>query len=361
MLKRVSDTSLCGTSFTTSSCNDCHPSCYHCTTPGICDSCSDSRATITTDGAMCLCNTGLGGYNRFHTTCGACHETCATCTEAFYSEYCTSCVVQDATLPTDNSVGSCGCREGYVPITPTVLTEPCTPCAPVGCTNCIGSDESQCMSVEQALFTRTVAVRALHLPILTKTADNRICFRDELPSSGCTPDPIELVTGPIVDYATAAKPTAFQCYKLMKVQWAYLTYWFAQLFPGFEGPKPVTFFDLSSIKFILYLWILNFGPLEMNTWTDIKAAMNGPGENWKDYIAWVDTNPGFSLDAGVTVKAFPKILLDWLQSSYGMTSENVVLINIFYKASTVCRNASCSPTVKGYCTQINNRSACALS
>jgi hypothetical protein len=164
-----------------------------------------------------------------------------------------------------------------------------------------------------------------------------------------------------MDYATEATPMPLQCFKLLKAQSAYMTYWFAQLFPDFEGPNPGSLEDFDDIKSVLYLWILHFGPFEIDTWTDIKAAMNGPGENWKNYIAWIDSIPGFSVDAGATVKAFPNALISWLQSSYASTVDCPEVNNTFNVESTVCDNGSCSTAVKVYCKQVVPWSSCASS
>lgn len=51
-------------------------------------------------------------------------------------------------------------------------------------------------------------IMMLGLPILVETVDNLICYRNALPTTGCTPDLIEAATGPIIDYATVAQPTA---------------------------------------------------------------------------------------------------------------------------------------------------------
>jgi hypothetical protein len=203
---------------------------------------------------------------------------------------------------------------------------------------------------------------ALALPITTETADNRICYRTPLLTTSCTPDHIEGVTGPIEDYATEAKPTLFQCYRLLKSEWLWVTYWFGQLFPAFEGPAPLAYTQLGFIKQILKLWILQFGPAEMTTWTDIKAAMNGAGEDWQDYLAWIDSDPGFTLDAGTTVHLFPEKLLASLQASSGSKTANSAEVKFSFNiASKVCDNVSCSPAVKGYCFQANKSSACAQS
>ena len=308
---------------------------------------------------MCHCDSGTGGTNKFHTACLSCHPNCSTCEIGMTSWYCGSCSISGASVSPYSSASSCECRAGYAPNANPVGA--CTPCAPAGCPYCIGSDESQCMSPEQAELAQNQLMTPLELPMTTETADHRICYRTPLPTTTCTPDPIEYVTGPIVDYATVAKPTSFQCYSLFTAQWPWVTYWFNQLFPTFEGPAPITYTNLLIIKSILKLWILEFGPAEMDTWTDIKAAMNGAGENWKNYLGWIDSNPGFSTDAGATAHPFPaKLLASMLASSNSMTVMSTD-IQVFNQASTVCANATCSPSAKSYCIQINGASACAQS
>ena len=98
------------------------------------------------------------------------------------------------------------------------MTE-CVPCFP-GCSNCIGPDESECMPLEAAYLVSHAS--SFSLPDLTETADNRICYRIQLPTSGCTPDPIESITGSINEYAGEAKPTQFQCYLLLTAMWPYV-------------------------------------------------------------------------------------------------------------------------------------------
>lgn len=182
-----------------------------------------------------------------------------------------------------------------------------------------------------------------------------------MPTSDCTPDPIQAVTGPIIDFATVAKPTQVQCYSLLKAQWPWLTYWFNRLFPTFVGALPIRYYESNLQKSLLYLWILQFGPAEMDTWTDIKAAVNGPGESWQNYMAWIDSDAGFSLDAGLSVKRFPEKLLAWLQASCSNTMTCVELAVTFNYVRKPCDNGSCSSQVKAYCVQIDTGSACATS
>ena len=351
----VSNSFLCGSSSYGTGCLDCHPSCNGCTA-GICNACTAFGATKSADGAVCLCNSGTGGTSKFHTSCFSCHPNCSTCEISSSPDSCKSCAVKGASVAPHKSSSSCECRAGYVPNAYPVGA--CTPCAPAGCPYCIGSDESQCMSPEQHELAKIMFI-ALPLPITTETAGHLICYRTPLPTSGCTPDPIESVTGPIVDYATVAQPTSFQCYSLLKAQWPWVNYWFDHLFPDFEGPLPISYTNFILIKTYLKLWILQFGPSEMDTWTDIKAAINGAGENWKNYIGWYDSNPGFSTDAGVTVHPFPAKLLASLQAG-GATGSNME-IQVFNRESKVCADSSCSSTIKGYCLQTNSFSACANS
>ena len=356
-LNIVNSSFLCGSSIAGSACPKCHPSCQDCDQNGLCTTCAAAGASKVAYGVMCLCNSGTGGDD-FHTVCSSCDQRCTTCGKRGNPSSCLSCKLPGTSLAPYNTVGDCQCRDGYVPdMFPSAA---CTPCS--GCSLCVGSDESACMSQEQAEFANNYIIRALSLPILTESADNLICYRTPLPTTGCTPDPIEVVTGPITEYETVAKPTANQCYTLLKAQWAFATYWFNTLFPNFEGPSPTSDVNLIGIKTVLKLWILHFGPAEMDTWTDIKEAMNDAGENWKNHLGWIDSNPGFTLDAGATVKAFPAKLLAWLQSSCSSTTSGCTeLFNTLSMLTTVCDKAPCSSTLKGYCRQYNEYSTCAMA
>ena len=342
---------LCGSSVLGSTCYQCHPSCTSCNSEaGICDFCASAGATQVTDGAMCLCNSETGGIGMYHSSCGACHPSCTTCGLSNSESKCHTCALGHTTLAPYNAIGYCQCRDGFVP--DNFPTAACIPCAPAGCPICIGSDESQCMSQEQADFATSLLIGELRLPLLTESADNLICYRTPLPTAGCTPDPIESVTGTIIDYETVAKPTDIQCFNLLTAEWPFVTYWFDQLFPTFTGPVPNTHFYMAYLKTALQIWILHFGPAEMNTWTDIKEAMNDAGENWKNHMAWIDSSPGFSLDAGTTVKAFPAKLLAWLQSKCSVTPACMELWATFNLSSSVCYGNSIPLDAQAYCSQI---------
>jgi hypothetical protein len=218
------------------------------------------------------------------------------------------------------------------------------------------------MSREEENFVTSEFITSLNMPILTETEDNRICYGSQLYATSCVPDSIEIVTGAIDGYGTNANPTEFQCLKLLNAEWGFLTYWFKQLFPTFEGPPYTSFNNLSHIKNILYIWILRFGAAEMNAWTDIKTAMNGATENWENYIAWIDTDAGFSLDGGATVKPFPSILLAWLQFSCTSTDDCDPLLSTFNWVDAVCYSPNpCTPQLESYCMQVDSGSDCATS
>lgn len=347
----------------TGGCASCHPSCTGCTTPGICDACAaGAAATELADGTACVCNSGTGydsSVSIYHQSCSTCHGSCETCERGSNFGYCTSCVADGATLYSLSSLGTCLCLEGYV--FQGSPTSPCVACVPAGCPYCLGPNKEECMSWEEFNFVY-LAMTAYGLPFLTETEDHFICFNEEIPTSGCTPDPIETVTGPIIDYTGVAKPNILQCYTLLTAQWPYATYVFSQLFPNFEGPDNYSSPNLLQLKSALYLHILRFGYFEMRSWTDLKSAMNDAGANWKNHIAWLGTSPGFSLDSGLTRKDFPVLFLERLTASCGTVTETCAILNhLFNNASKVCGDSSCSATAKGYCAEIKPSSACATS
>lgn len=215
------------------------------------------------------------------------------------------------------------------------------------------------MSPEQGRFL-SLLNNLYSLPRTTETADHRICFNDKLPISRCTPNPIESVIGTTILYTDegAAQPTLFQCYKFLTANWPYITNTFNKLFPEFTGPDNLDSMTLNNVKFFLYSIILEIGYAEMNKWTDLKAAWNAPGVNWKNYIAWMSATPGYSLDGGLTKKEFPSLYLARLITNCG-SNYCFELENLFYIRSTVCNNAACSDTVQGYCLHVRSASPCA--
>ena len=357
---QVSLTFLCGVTISTSACSVCHPSCSSCQLEaGKCDDCAAGAAAAkTADGAVCVCNSGFGPSSftdRFHTACGACHASCQTCEFVGDVSKCTNCSGANRVLPPYTKYGLCVCRDGYV--REGNPTSPCVPCAPAGCPYCSGPDESECMP-RRAVKLSAIAFD-VGLPYLTETEDHRICYRQKLPESECTPDPIEYIAGSITDYAGIAKPTRFQCNRLLAAQWPYVIKAFDSLFPNFLGPNRLTNNSYESIQSFLHLLILTFGYAEVNTWTDLKAAWNAPSDNWDNYLAWIDTAPGYTLDGGATVKAFPAALLQWLTTSCADTYSCMELATLFNDKSVVCEDLGCSATIKGYCMQVDDGSNCA--
>ena len=233
-------------------------------------------------------------------------------------------------------------------------------CSSKSCFYCTGSTDPNCLSSEVAKFVDHVFA-AYSLPLTTEDSVNNICYRYQLPTAACTKTFIEGITGVISGYGTPAVLfTPQQCYKLLKEQWTPTSYWFTTLFPTFTRPTGATDTELTTIKSILHLWILQFGSAEVGTWTDIKAAANGAAGNWQNYIGWIDIAPGFSLDAGATRKDFPATLLAWLTTYCNNSSFICKELALFNLKSTVCANPACLVgTTKGYCGQIAPNSACA--
>ena len=331
----------------------CHSSCSSCTADAAstCVACAaGDAATKTADGAACLCNDGSGVSSNNYNSCAPCHSSCLTCGNADASDSCRSCAIPGATLVPLNTLGECACRDGYVPNA--VPVGSCQACQPSGCPHCKGIDESECLTLEQ------IELLKYYQPSTSKSADNRICFYTELLTWTCTPDPIEYATEPILEYTTDAQPTYFQCLKLFSVQWPFVTFWFDQLFPNVVRLTPISSRGLQYIKSTLYLWIMQFGPAEMNTWTDIKALFNGAPENWTNYLAWLGADDGFTLDAGATVKTFPPLLLARLKDQCGSDPGNCDELFIFNRWSSVCDNLLCLPNAKNACTLLDTGGDC---
>lgn len=357
----ASTTFLCGNPTTGSACKACHPSCQSCDLEaGICDACmAGAAAAKIADGAACVCKAGTGtNYpNLYHATCLPCHASCSTC--GYYSNvyWCRTCAAFGATLPIYSALGTCECRTGYVAaVSPTTA---CTPICSPGCSNCIGPHVSECMSIEQANFVKYVAT-AYSLPLLTESASHHFCYFEPKPIVECTPDPIETVVGPITDYETVARPTKYQCYNLLTAQWPFLTHWFNSFFPGFVGPQGATENELLKIKSVVYLWILRFGPSEINSWTTIKNMIKASGSAWANYMAWIETPPGVSVQPSLPPDDFPADLLDWLTTSCSGVTVGCKDLDVFNLKSTVCDSACTAPT-KGYCAHVKPGSVCAAS
>jgi len=211
------------------------------------------------------------------------------------------------------------------------------------------------MTSQQADFVQYVGT-AFGLPYQVETG-GRICFHSSISATDCSSDSIVAVTGTIADFATVAKPTLFQCYRLLKAEWSLVIYWFGYLFSGFVGPQGATSAELLKIKSVLHLWILQFGAGEINTWTAIKSAVNAPASEWTKYMAWLGPTSGFSVDAGANVLPYPADLQTWLTSSCSDSAVECKDLDVFNLKSTAC-SSSCIAAARPLCPLISANSAC---
>ena len=318
-------TFLCGTS--SGPCATCHPTCgnNNCDGSNQCLSCANTDLeSVDTQKTACKCKAGLMAADNLQTSCGLCAMT--------------------------NEINP--------------ATGWCFVCA--GCDYCYGSDPAECLETEQGKIASQL-VSTFSLPLLTEDADHRLCFYQHRPlwwssdhACGST-DPIENLTGDIDTYSSgsAAKPTPYQCFKLLHADFLSVQYWFVQLFPGFVGPAGATEDELVSIKTVLYSWILNFGPLEMDGWTDLKAAMSAPSANWVSYLGWLGTTPGFTKN-GSTMLEYPPVLLSWLSRADGCNKVTTGCpdLVVFNLKSTMCEVNHACPVAAG-CGEAKPASFCA--
>ena len=167
---------------------------------------------------------------------------------------------------------------------------------------------------------------------------------------------METAAGAINNFGTLAEPNLAQCKVLLSAQWLYAGYWFEQLFPGFTGPTNANLNDILTIKTILQLWILQFGPLEMSTWSNIKAAMNFHNNAWNSYEA---TTTHFTTDNWNTEQSFPPALSAWI-STY-CEDETCPDLKVFNVPRSECDNPDCNDSIKIYCKYtVNKFGACPL-
>jgi len=156
--------------------------------------------------------------------------------------------------------------------------------------------------------------------------------------------------GTYIDSGTGkVKVTTVQCYKLLKAQWPHVTYSFGKLFAGFTGPTGATATQLVAIKSVLQQWILQFGPYPLTydpDWTPLIAAFKTA--DWSGFLGWLGSSPGYTLDAGTTIKTFPKDLETWLFNSC-VSTQTCSELAVLNSKSTVCANASCLTSVKVPC------------
>lgn len=346
-------------------CHSCHPSCTSCDIQaGICDACKDPGAVKVADGALCVCKAGTGGviensaFGIVHSQCLPCHPNCATCYMGG-SITCSSCSDMNAVL---NINGICECKPGYHSRSSAVLV----------CESCLDPERFGCLITKEQYFFVGLVSR-YRLPIAYPSIiKDRICYRNLLPASGCMRDATLEVIGGLFDMGPDINDPnggehmysvkGDQCSLLLISQWPFIIFWFSELFPNFVGPSPSSLYDIQVMKSVLYLWIQQYGPSEINSWTDIKAAVQGASGDWKNYIFWVMEDPGFSLDGGTTIKRYPATLVEGPKDCINDAEDSLFcdeLYFIFNKWSTLCKNPLCSDTIKSYCMQSHPYSECA--
>lgn len=237
------------------------------------------------------------------------------------------------------------------------------------CTSCVGPSPAECMSnQEQVDFVRQVS-NALHLPRLTETTDHLLCFnqpRLTWDTSGCAEDPLlAAVTGTISGYTsgTGATPTQSQCYELLSTQWYWLIGWFDTLFPNFTGPADATDSQILTIKSVIYLWILNFGPAEMKSseWTELTTVLTDATRDWTKLLGWAGESPMYAtVETSTDAKSYPSILEAWLKSDSGCGGKTAGCVDlaVFNLKSSLCYSPC---TVQSFCTKADSTSYCAIN
>jgi len=327
----VLSTFLCAANPEATTCATCHPTCESCT-DDLCDPCKSAVAAKIADGAFCQC-----GQSPTLTACSLCHASCATCAAPGNDpEACTECTIAEATL--SNPLGGhCSCGLGYVAQSP--ATAACVSCSS-SCSYCVGSSEEACMGSEDLnVFATNLALA--QMPLLSQT-NGLICYRQPVPALSC--DPLTPITGAITTDASGLHPTLDQCYKLLKVQWPMVGYWFNQIFPDFNPPNSATEAETYQLKAVLKLLILQFGPSVLKnevSWQALVAVFNNASLDWEQLLGWTD---GY-LAAG-SVNTYPAL---WTPSAFELS--------LFNSFSKVCDAANCGYQTE--CQEVAASSTCA--
>jgi hypothetical protein len=314
-------------------CATCHSSCQTCT-DGVCTVCALPGGIKMSHGIFCLC-----GVSPAWIECPICHASCATCTMNSPNK-CTSCKISGATLSNPTG-GTCSCEQGYVYKSP--ATSACQPCYS-GCTYCVGTTQGACMGSKELAIFATYLASSFSLPLLDQT-NGLICYRQPVPGQSCNPLP-EAMASSIISDASGLHPTLDQCYRFLRVQWPYITLWFGELFPTFTPPASATETEVYSLKTMLWLWILQFGPAVLSSepaWQVLVGVFNSNNPlSWGQMLAW---NGAYL--AGGSAHAFPK--------GFTFSPTERELFNHF---SQVCASSTC--THKSQCKQVSASSACAV-
>ena len=203
------------------------------------------------------------------------------------------------------------------------------------------------MSLEQAVFANHAAA-VYSLPLRDET-NGLICYRQPVPSTTC--DALTPVLGAITSDFSGLHLTADQCFKLLTGEWGFVTYWFGNIFPDFRPPATATDSEKNTLKSVLWLWILQYGPSEIKEnplWQDIVTTFNNAALDWTKLLAWSGALKGYTRD-GTNPLSFPAVL----EASLTQTSPEMKLFNHF---SRLCASP-CS--LGAQCRQISATSVCA--
>jgi hypothetical protein len=201
-----------------------------------------------------------------------------------------------------------------------------------------------------AIFA-TLADVNYNLPLAT--GDNSLlCYRSQLPTSLNDLTTWETILGSLApDTSGNINVLRDNCYQLLQVQWPYLIYWLNMLFPNYNPPLEASEFEMYSIKTMVWLWVLQFGPALLSfddAWKHLLSALNAPQSDWYKYLAWGGVSPGYSID-GKTARSLPAAL-------NSLHASELTLFNLF---STVCNTADCP--LKAQCQQAKAASLCATA
>ena len=335
----VPTTFLCSNDIN-NACKLCHDSCGCAADSDVCTSCTaDPDSVPNFDNSACLCSGNKGG-DTFHTTCDNCHADCTTCFKSNNNMACLTCSDPDTELAVDGNP-YCYCRAGFV-----YPLRPCTRCAD-NCPFCMGDTADSCVYPDEEEFINVVMypLSEFHLPYTSETND-MMCYRVKRPTALCnTGTALENAVGDITNYdTTSATLGMFQCRRLLTATWPFVNRWFDIIFPNFIGPDYSSKEDKDIIKAILKLWILQFGPTEVNTWDHIKTAMLAPGK-WMDYSA--DATQ-FTTGNPPTSHPFPADLADWIATCGGVDCPDLRVFNVLRQECI----QGCTPSVKAFCQDL---------
>jgi hypothetical protein len=140
---------------------------------------------------------------------------------------------------------------------------------------------------------------------------------------------------------------------MLEAEWAFVNYWFTEsLFPNLVMPSDASQVNITKVKTILQLWILQFGPSVMKTdpdWIALVQVFNSSPIPWATMLAWTNTSPPQYTTDGSTAVNFPSGLSTWLST----VSVDKAAFNTF---SQVCVNANCG---NAHCADALPSSLCA--